>query len=265
MATTIVSVLSFALVLWIVVSYLRSRKPKVPVEAPPEPETLDSLLQKHVAFYRKLDEAPQQVFLRRAAEFLETTSVTGVGDVKVTDLDRALVAASAIIPIAAFPDWRYRNISEVLLYPATFNKEYELEGGDRNVLGMVGDGAMNGQMIISQQALRGGFARSDGHNTAIHEFVHLIDKADGSTDGIPEYLVDNEHLEPWLRVMHQEIRKIRQGESEINPYAATNEAEFLAVTAEYFFDKPALLREQHPKLYELLHTMFGDASETGDI
>jgi Mlc titration factor MtfA (ptsG expression regulator) len=265
MFATILFILSLALVLWIVVSYFRTRKPVPPAEAPPEPETLNHLLEKHVAFYRKLDDAQQAVFLQRAERFLETTRITGVGEVQVTDLDRALVAASAIIPISAFPEWSYRNISEVLLYPATFNKEYAVEGADRNVLGMVGEGAMNGQMILSQQALRGGFSRSDAQNTAIHEFVHLIDKADGSTDGIPEYLIDNTHLEPWLRVMHQEIRKIRNGESDLNPYAATNEAEFLAVTAEYFFEKPALLREHHPKLYELLHEMFGDASETGEI
>lgn len=265
MLATIITVLSFALVLWIVFSYARTRKPKPPAEAPPPPDTLAQIFEKHVAFYRKLDEAQQAVFLKRAERFLEDTSVTGVGGVNVTDLDRALVAASAIIPIAAFPEWRYRNISEVLLYPTTFNKSYDIEGAERNVLGMVGEGAMNGQMILTQQALRGGFARNDAQNTAIHEFVHLIDKADGATDGIPEYLVDKPHLEPWLRVMHQEIGKIRQGNSDINPYAATNEAEFLAVTAEYFFEKPDKLREQHPQLYELLHEMFGDASETGDI
>lgn len=265
MAATILLLLSIALVLWIIVSYSRSHKSKAPVAPPPEPETLDKLLQKHVAFYRKLDEAQQAVFLKRVEDFLETIRITGVSDVEVTDLDRALVAASAIIPIAAFPDWRYRNISEVLIYPEMFNKEYSLEDADRNVLGMVGEGAMNGQMILSQQALRGGFSRSDAQNTAIHEFVHLIDKADGSTDGIPEYLIDKPHLQPWLRVMHNEIRKIRNGDSDLNPYAATNEAEFLAVTAEYFFEKPSLLRENHPQLYALLHEMFGDASEREEI
>jgi Mlc titration factor MtfA (ptsG expression regulator) len=265
MLANILLALSLALVIWIVVSYMRSRKPLVPVEAPPEPDTLAQLLQKHVAFYRRLDEPQQEVFLKRVEDFLANIRITGVRDVEVTELDRVLVAASAVIPIAAFPDWRYRNISEVLLYPDTFTKDYSLEDADRNVLGMVGEGALNGQMILSQQALRGGFARSDAQNTAIHEFVHLIDKADGATDGIPEYLVDNSHMDPWLKVMHREIAKIRRGDSDLNPYAATNEAEFLAVTAEYFFEKPAQLREHHPQLYELLHAMFGDASETGEI
>ncbi len=253
--------LSLALVLWIVVSFFRRKKPRAAVGA----GTLAQQLQQHVAFYRKLDDTRRQVFLSRVEDFLAATQITGIGGVQVTDLDRALVAASAIIPIAAFPDWRYRNISEVLLYPDTFTKDYSLKDAGRNVLGMVGEGAMNGQMILSQQALRDGFARDDAQNTAIHEFVHLVDKADGAADGIPEYLVDKPHLEPWLQVMHREIGKIRSGDSDLNPYAGTNEAEFLAVTAEYFFEKPELLREHHPKLYELLHGMFGDASETGEI
>lgn len=35
--------------------------------------------------------------------------------------------------------------------------------------------------------------------------------------------------------MQREIKAIRAGKSEINPYAATNEAEFFAVVTEYFF------------------------------
>jgi Mlc titration factor MtfA (ptsG expression regulator) len=74
-----------------------------------------------------------------------------------------------------------------LLYPDSFSKEFELQQEkERPVLGMVGDGAMQHVMILSQPALRQGFINNtDVHNTAIHEFVHLIDKTDGEIDGIP--------------------------------------------------------------------------------
>ena len=56
--------------------------------------------------------------------------------------------------------------------------------------------------------------------------------------------------------MQREIAAIRAGKSEINPYAATNEAEFFAVVTEYFFEKPEKLQEHHPELYELLTQAF---------
>ena len=78
----------------------------------------------------------------------------------------------------------------MLIYPDTFNHNFETEGAGRRILGMVGTGYMNGVMILSKKALRDGFSNtSDKRNTAIHEFVHLIDKMDGYIDGVPEILL----------------------------------------------------------------------------
>jgi Mlc titration factor MtfA (ptsG expression regulator) len=52
------------------------------------------------------------------------------------------------------------------------------------------------------------------------------------------------------------ISGIKLGESDINPYAVTNEAEFFAVVSEYFFEKPKELKDRHPELYELLSNTF---------
>jgi Mlc titration factor MtfA (ptsG expression regulator) len=93
-------------------------------------------------------------------------------------------------------------------------------------------------------------------NTAIHEFVHLLDKSDGATDGIPESLMAHEYTVPWLKMMHREMRRIEEGKSDINPYALTNEAEFLAVAAEYFFEKPEKFQHMHPELYQMLSLVF---------
>jgi len=215
-----------------------------------------SMLEQHVHFYQRLSPEQKKSFESRVRDFLDRTAITGIGT-EVTDLDRVLVAASAIIPIFAFPDWRYNNIDEVLLYPDRFNSTYEQDGeNDRNILGMVGNGAMNRQMILSQPALRSGFEHDDAHNTGIHEFVHLLDKADGAVDGVPEYLLQNPYIIPWINQMHEEILKIRAMHSDIDLYGGTNDAEFFAVIAEYFFEKPEQLEKHHPKLYSLLEGMF---------
>jgi len=221
------------------------------------PANTKQLLLDNVAFYQGLDDDKKVLFENRIKEFLQIVTITGV-TTKVEDLDRILIASGAIIPIFAFPDWMYNNIDEVLLYKDSFNTEYSTDGTDRNILGMVGDGAMHRQMILSQPSVRASFKNAtDGHNTVIHEFVHLIDKADGATDGVPEYLLSRPYVMPWLNKIHETISQMKHSNhSDINLYGTTNDAEFLAVIAEYFFERPEQLKTNHPELYTLLEQMF---------
>lgn len=215
------------------------------------------LLLNHVAFYAELDNEKKTLFQEKLSRFLGSVKIEGIGT-EISPLDRILVGASAVIPILGFHDWEYRNLGTVLLYPDTFNKDFQFAEGDRNIMGMVGDGYMNGQMILSQSALRHGFSKSAGsENTGIHEFVHLIDKSDGATDGVPQYFIKHGYTIPWVKMMHKEIQKIEDNKSDINPYAITNEAEFFAVTSEYFFENPERMKDKHPALYDSLSKIFG--------
>jgi MtfA peptidase len=220
------------------------------------PEGYQELLEAHVRYYQQLQPSDKTRFEAMVQRFLKRTSIEGVGT-EVEPLDRILVAASAIIPIFGFKDWEYFNLTNVILYPDTFDETYQYEGNRRNILGMVGSGALNGQMILSRSALREGFSNTtDKNNTAIHEFVHLLDKTDGSIDGFPSKLLDHSYSIPWMKLVHQTIQQISEGHTDINPYAAMNEAEFFAVISEYFFERPDLLAEKHPELYEMLAKMF---------
>ncbi len=251
-------VLLIGIVLFVYLAFAALKKKQRPL-AESLPANYKELLLKHVAFYQKLDEEQKTAFAKRLQHFLATTTITGAGT-EVEDLDRVLIGASAIIPIFAFPDWEYVNLEEVLLYPETFSQSFEQQGSGRNILGMVGTGVMNNTMILSKHALREGFSnKTDKSNTAIHEFVHLIDKTDGATDGIPELLLQHQYVMPWLNLMHKNIKEILADQSDINPYAATNQQEFFAVAAEYFFERPQLMKEKHPELYGMLEKMFHSA------
>ncbi|EHQ28733.1 M90 family metallopeptidase [Mucilaginibacter paludis] len=242
-----------------VVAYLLFRKKNAQVAATNlTPHIVyQSLLNEHVRYYQKLDAAGKARFENKIAEFLAETRIEGVGT-DITDLDRVLIASSAVIPVFGFPEWKYQNLTNVILYPDTFDQEFQFEGENRNILGMVGSGYMNGQMLLSRAALTKGFSDQAGkENAAIHEFVHLLDKSDGATDGVPENLMPHEYAMPWLQMMHREMHRIEEGKSDINPYALTNEAEFLAVASEYFFEKPQQFQTKHPEIYRQLSQIFG--------
>ncbi|MGB3588073.1 MAG: zinc-dependent peptidase [Tunicatimonas sp.] len=221
------------------------------------PTEWQELLQKHIHFYQNLDAKGRRRFERKIRNFLRQVRITGVRT-KVTDLDRLLTACSAVIPLFNFPRWNYTYLREVLLYPSAFDRNFSTENPEQVITGMVGNGRnMEGVMILSKHSLEQGFANTtDKHNVGIHEFVHILDKQDGAIDGVPGELNDREYAKPWLRLMHREMERIRKGKSDIDEYAGTKEEEFLAVTSEYFFERPKLFKSKHPDLYKLLRKVY---------
>lgn len=220
------------------------------------PPNLAAILEGEVNYYRGLSEAEKTRFREELITFLQQTRIDAVGT-DITDTDRVLVAASAVIPIFGFPEWHYRNLTDVLIYGDHFNEEFQAEGKNRQYMGMVGSGYMNGKMLLSKTALREGFSnKTDKFNTAIHEFVHLLDKADGAIDGIPETLLSRQYTLPWLDLVRRKMEDILKDKSDINPYGATDKTEFFAVAAEYFFERPDLLKSKHPQLYQMMEMIF---------
>jgi MtfA peptidase len=231
--------------------------------------TLDpEFLSRNVLFFKKLAEPERIRFRQEMAFFLQCTRITGV-DVVLSKEDIQLVAASAVIPIFYFQNWHRYPLDEVLVYSSAINPDFETDAPDSLILGMVGTGHMEGKMALSRLALWDGFSnKTDKHNTALHEFVHLLDKHDGVIDGLPKILLDKTYALPWLRLVRHKMDVIRRGHSDIPEYGGTNLGEFFAVSAEYFFERPDLLKIKHPELYEALDYLFrkmpADEGKTDD-
>lgn len=239
-------------------TYLKKQKKKKVLSAPfVDSETEFS--ERNVTYYRSLNPENRRIFQQWINLFLADKRVTAI-EVEVTREDKLLIASAAIIPVLAFPYYLYPNLTEILIYPNAFNNDYGIEGDGRNILGMVGTGPMEGKMILSKSALIQGFKNdNDKQNVGIHEFIHLVDKQGGETDGVPTMLLEHKLIKEWLGVVHKEIELIFKERSDINPYAATNNADFLAVTGEYFFESPELMKKKHLKLYTDMCDIFHQA------
>ena len=229
---------------------------KRPVKTANLPAGYQDLLAEHVSFYRDLDEAGKIRFENKIKELLGYIRIHGV-KTEVTDLDRLLIASSGVIPIFGFPEWKYYNLADILLYPGAFNEINFSIDANADIAGMVGNGTMQRMMILSKPALHSGFAgQPHKENTGIHEFVHLLDKEDGDVDGLPEALLQKQYTLPWLNLVAKSIAEIKEGKSDINVYRATNKAEFFAVAAEYFFAQPEMFKKKHAELYHLMTQIF---------
>ena len=250
---------SFLIIIGLVVGfaifYSRQRKNRnPPIEFP---VTWKHILNEKVPFYQNLNEADKKRFENDVMRFISNVRITGVRtDVDITD--KLLVASSAAIPVFGFPDWNYTFLDEVMLYPGSFDSKYTINSKEETITGMVGSGGtMEGKMILSKPSLHSGFSNStDKQNVGIHEFVHLLDKEDGTIDGIPTVLNGKTYALPWLQLIRSKTMEIVKGSSDINEYGATHDREFLAVAGEYFFERPQLLQKNHPELYDLLSKAF---------
>jgi len=224
----------------------------------PFPSKWQEILMREVLFYKKMSEVDKIRFQNKVKHFIGTTSITGVKALEVTDELKILVASSAIIPVFLFDGWEYVNLSEVIIYDGAVQpnqkNDAEQEG---TLLGQVRPFQSKHVLLLSKQYLIQGFQSMNGKsNVGIHEFAHLLDQADGNTDGIPKAFMPEALLAPWTKIMYAEIDKIVSNKSDINPYALANHAEFFAVVCEYFFENPEKFKENHKELYSLMNEIF---------
>ncbi len=239
----------FPLYLFFTRKYRRRKK----ILAKPFDPNLERLLNTKIKFYHTLTNEDKEEFKKRIQIFLGETLITGI-DTEIDDEVKILVAVSALIPVFYFKDWDYDELSEVLIYPSDFDDNFNFNNKQGNILGMVGIG---GAMVLSKPSLKHGYKiNNDKLNVGIHEFVHKIDEKDGIIDGIPAKMADKKTLQTWREISKREMEKMREGNSDINPYGLTNPAEFFAVVSEYFFEHPSALKSKHKELYDVLNKIY---------
>jgi hypothetical protein len=218
--------------------------------ARPFPEAWRSFLETRYDHYDRLPPDLRQRFEDDVRIFLGEKRISGV-QVEVTDELRLLVAASAVTLSLGWPSYEWEQLTEVLLYPDAFDRDYNFGVRER-----VGETDHWGSIILSVPSLRESFEDpDDAYHVGIHEFAHLLDIGRRHFDGIPPGLDEARRTE-WVRLAEKEMERLRRGKSVLDPYGAQDPVEFLAVAVEAFFEAPLALRRRHAEMYALLSAYF---------
>ena len=182
--------------------------------------------------------------------FLAEKRITGVG-IRATEELRLLVGASAMTLSVGWPDYEWDRLTEVLLYPQDFARDYGFEMKE-----LSGQAHGWGTVILSAPALIESFEHpDDGYHVGIHEFAHLAQVEQARFAEIPPGL-DEEYGREWTELVAAEMDRIRRGKSVLDAYAGENPSEFLAVAVEAFFEIPLELRDRHREVYAILAAYF---------
>lgn len=189
---------------------------------------------------------------------------TGVQGVDVTLEMKIIIAAQACVEILELGIDSFDGWKEIVIYPGAFKVEREVQDDlglvstEKNVLS--GEAWGQGPVIFSWDDIeRDSFTLRAGHNVVIHEFAHKLDMLNGRANGMPPLHPDmpiEEWTESLSNAYQRLIKRLEHHHAEINPYAATNPAEFFAVMCEYYFTAPNILKKHYPKVFKELRAYF---------
>lgn len=219
----------------------------------------------------------------RAAWLLASKHINGAGGAEPDDAMRLSIAVQAALPILNLPPQLYEGWDEIIVYPSGFviPRKHEDEDGvvHEYMEDAVGEAWDGGPVVLSWEDA--GSAGS-GINVVIHEFAHKLDIHAGDADGMPS-LAGRRGLNAsaWRRVLEESLDRFADAVEEVeraippdvdpespkadawyarlpmDPYAATDEAEFFAVSSESFFVAPAPLAAALPEWFGLLQVYYG--------
>jgi Mlc titration factor MtfA (ptsG expression regulator) len=196
--------------------------------------------------------------------FVAETYWEGLAGLEVTDEMRVTVAAQVGFLMLGFDEDYLEPLRTILIHPhieAAPRKSREHGLVTERLTVTHGEALSGGPVrVVWPLALRGGRIGHDGQNVVFHEAAHVLDMLDGYLDGTPP-LNDAAVFERWGQVLRREYeRLVRLSDAGlptvIDPYGATNEGEFFAVSTECFFERPHILADRHPEWFELLATYY---------
>ncbi len=224
-----------------------------------------AILDANVPLFHRLPEGDREELRGLIQVFLAEKVFEGCGGLAITDEVRVTVAAQACLLLLRRDTDFFPKVVTVLVYPSA----YVSDAPHREPAGVVVEGPEErlgeaweaGVVVLSWDDVRRDSADlREGLNVVLHEFAHQLDHEDGAADGTP-ILPGRGRLEAWSRVMGDEFDRLRRDDalgrrSVLDPYGATDPAEFFAVATESFFLTPGPLAKKHPELYGQLKAYY---------
>jgi len=216
-----------------------------------------SVLDKNIPYLRELPAADRAELEGLVRIFLAEKTFEGCGGLELTDEIKLTIAGQACLLLLHRETDIYPNVDAILVYPSAYRVPTQERDGmvvieeDQTRLG---ESWQRGLVVLAWDHVLSGAAQpSDGQNVVLHEFAHQLDSEDGVMNGTPD-LGSRARYTSWAHILGDEFdqlsRRLHTGRSsDIDPYGATNPAEFFAVVTEMFFEKPSALKRRHPELY----------------
>ena len=244
---------------------LRQRREAAAVARKPIPDLLWRRTLKRFPFLPRAGSADEALLRRMTSLFLDRKEFSGAHGLVVTDDMAVAIAAQACLPVLRMDLDAYQGFIGIVVHPGLARARRSFADDDGVVHEfeetLSGEALEGGPVMLSWRDVRSAGARAaQGYNVVIHEFVHVLDMADGLADGLPLLPTAISRRE-WCAGLDEAYqtfcRAVDSGtETALDPYGAESPSEFFAVASEAFFVAPQVLQAEHPAVYGLLMSYF---------
>jgi len=213
-----------------------------------------------VRFWRRLSPERQQRLLQTAQVLVNERHFEGSRGLQLTAEMKWTVAANAAVMLLGVDDYYFDRVTTILLQPDTFNLPQQGRWIVENVPS-AGAAWQFGPIVLSWPDCQlGSYLRRGGRNVIIHEFAHHLDGIDGQMGGSIQ-MPTPALAEQWDEAAQRELaamqEALQQGQRTfLDPYAASEPAEYFAVASEFFFERPAAMKKALPEIYHLLSLFY---------
>ncbi|MEN9543484.1 MAG: hypothetical protein RLZZ598_317 [Pseudomonadota bacterium] len=230
------------------------------------PETLWRELLARYRFIADRDPADLARLRRLSSLFLDRKEFHAAGGLVLDDRMALAIAAQACLPVLHLGLAAYDGFIGIVLHPdeVTARRSLTDEHGIVHEVeeALAGEAMQDGPLMLSwRDVAEAGLGPQGAYNVVIHEFMHVLDMADGrAPDGAPP-LPNAAARQHWRHVMeagHGRLcRAVDAGRATVlDPYGCEGVEEFFPVASEAFFVDPHGLRDEAPALYTLLAAYF---------
>lgn len=212
-------------------------------------------------FLQRRDPATAAELRRLTSLFLDAKEFSTVGALRLTDAMAMAIAAQACLPVLRLGLARYDGFVGIVVHADQVRARREVADDDGVVHAydeiLSGEAMHGGPVMLSWQDVRAaGRAAAQAYNVVIHEFAHVLDLADGVSDGMPLLPPELPAMQ-WRATLDDEFHRfaarVQAGqETTLDPYGAESQDEFFAVASEAFFVSPLGMQGEHPALYAML-------------
>jgi MtfA peptidase len=207
-------------------------------------------------YARALGAADRKRLRDLAGQFGTSKSFDGAAGFTPTEQNCAVIALKACVPILNLGIDYYAGWSDIVVYPGDFrvHQEYVDHAGvvHREPRDLCGQSLSQGPMVLSWDTVEQD-RRAPDRDVVMHECAHKLDILNGAANGFPP-LHKHMSAKRWSRVFQQAYARFAEAvdegvETGLDPYAATNPAEFFAVLSETFFTEPTIVQRDFPSVY----------------
>ena len=257
----ILSALVLGLLAWFGLAPSRRAWQRHRLRRRPFPAEWRRILREQVPLVARLPADLQLQLKGHIQVFLAEKPFIGCNGLVVTEAMRVVIAAQACLLLLNRRTDYFPALRQVLVYPGAFVVDrVRTDGAGVQQSGpqvLAGESWSQGQVILSWDDVQAGAAvPDDGRNVVVHEFAHQLDQQTGVANGAPA-LPGRRRRARWAQVMSAaygqlQARLAAGAPGLIDPYGATDPAEFFAVVSELFFERPQDLAQQHPAVFEVL-------------